>query len=135
MVAAHPFLSDEWIAAARAIHTEVHNRSVPPAAVRMNLVVRDVPFGAGTLDAHVDTSGGSLDVDLGHLTEPDVTVTLDYDTAKGVLVDQDPKAGMQAFMGGRISVEGDVTRLLMLLGQPPDDGAADAAAKIRSITL
>lgn len=130
----HPFLSDEWIDAARAIHADVRDRSAPPAALRMNLVVREVPFGAGTLDAHVDTSSGVLDVELGHLPEPDVTVTLDYATAKGVLVDHDPRAGMQAFMGGRISVEGDVSRLLVLLGQPPDDGAADAAAKIRAIT-
>lgn len=131
---AHPFLSDQWIEAARAIHGDARPRSAPPAAVRMNLVVREVPFGTGTLDAHVDTTAGSFDVELGHLAEPDVTVTLDYDTAKGVLVDQDPKAGMQAFLGGRISVDGDVTRLLVLLGQPPDDGAADVAARIRAIT-
>lgn len=132
---AHPFLSDEWIAAARAIYAQVGGAApAPTAAVRMNLVVKDVPFGSGTVDAHVDTSGGTLEIELGHLDEPDVTVTAEYETAKSVLVDQDTQAVMGAFLGGRISVQGDLTRVIALVAQPQAEGGDDVAARIRAIT-
>ena len=130
-----PFLSDDWIEAARAIHAELGDEApVPSATLRMNLVVTAVPFGSGTVDAHVDTTAGALDIETGHLDEPDLTVTLDYDTAKRILVDQEPQAGMQAFLTGRISVDGDLTRLIVLLGQPPDEHAAEVATRMRDIT-
>jgi putative sterol carrier protein len=100
----------------------------------MNLVINEVPFGDGHLDAHLDTSGGSIDLDIGHLADPDLTVTVDYGTAKAILVDGNAAAGMQAFMAGKVRVDGDMAKLLALQGAPPDAAAADLAAKIRAIT-
>ena len=136
-VAPQPFLSDEWIAEARAIH-EAHRgkaHSKPPE-IRLNLIVTDVPFGEGTLDAHVDTMSGELEVDLGHLRDADLALTLGYDTAKAILIEQDGDAAMKAFLGGRIKVDGDMTKLLILQGQlsAPDPVAAEVAQKIREIT-
>ena len=37
-----------------------------------------------------------------------------YDTAKAILVDGDAQAAMQAFLSGRIKVEGDVTKMIAL---------------------
>lgn len=136
-VPTHPFLSDEWITEARQIHEEYRGRTAPvPHAIRMNLVVTSVPFGRGTLDAHVDTGSGELDIDLGHLPEVDLTLTLAYDTAKDILVEQDAQAAMSAFMGGRIKLDGDMAKLLILQGQlgTPDPLAVEAAARIRAIT-
>lgn len=135
-----PFLSPAWIDAARAIRAEYAGR-VPPSTtpVRVNLVVRDVPFGDGELAAHLDTSSGELDIELDHVDGAEVTVTLEYPTAKALVVDQDPQAAMQAFLSGRIKVEGDVTKILLLLQQPSGAGAApdtgaDLASRIRAIT-
>ena len=80
----------------------------------MNQIITDVPFGDGTIDAHMDTSSGELEMDLGHLENPDVTVTLDYDTAKAIFVEGNPQAGMQAFMAGKIKVQGDMTKLMAM---------------------
>src|SRR5688500_9558508 len=98
--AVHPFLSDEWVAAARTLREE-YRSSVPAfdQVVRINLVITGVPFGDGSTEAHVDTSGGDLFVDLGHLDGAELTLTLDYDTAKALAVDGDPQAATQAFMG------------------------------------
>jgi hypothetical protein len=133
----HPFLSDEWIAAARSIYDEY--REAAPAIehpVRMNLVVRDVPFGPGEIEAHADTSSGELVLDLGHLDAPDATLTLDYETAREMLVDQDPQAGMQAFLNGRIAVDGDLARLILLQAQlaVSNPVAEEVAARIRAVT-
>ncbi|MDQ2754110.1 MAG: SCP2 sterol-binding domain-containing protein [Actinomycetota bacterium] len=109
------FLSDEWIDAAREIRAEYHGRAPAiPVSVRMNQVVRDVPFGTGTIEAHLDTSSGEIELETGHLDKPDLTITLDYATAKAILVDGDGQAAMQAFMGGRIKVDGDITKMIAL---------------------
>jgi hypothetical protein len=134
-VTAHPFLSDEWIEAARAIRAELEGKaSVKPPPFRMNQVVTEVPFGDGTLNAHTDTTSGELVLELGHIENPDVTVTLPYDTAKSLLVDQDQQAAMQAFMSGKIKVEGDMMKLMALQTTQVDPVALEAAARIKEIT-
>jgi SCP-2 sterol transfer family len=130
-----PFLSDEWITEARKIREEYDSGSSVPHVVRMNLVVTDVPFGDGAIDAHLDTSEGSVRIDLGHLDPADLKVTVDYLTAKSILVEGNPQAGMQAFMAGKIRVEGDVAKLMALQAVPPDAGAQEVAQRLRDITL
>ena len=136
---AHPFLSDEWIEAARAIREEYRDRApAMPHAVRMNLVVTELPFGDGTLDAHLDTVSGQIELDRGHLEGPDLTVTVDYVTARAILVDGNPQAGLQAFMAGKVQVVGDMTKLMVLQGAPPDPSgpstAQELAVRLREIT-
>ena len=134
-MAKYQFLTPEWVAAARAIREELEGDAPTPAhVVRMNQVITEVPFGDWELNAHMDTSGGSLEMDLGHLENPDLTVTLDYATAKAILVDGNPQAGMQAFMAGKIKVQGDMTKMMAMAGGPQDDSAAAIAAKIKEIT-
>ena len=82
----------------------------------------------------MDTTGGDVDMDLGHLESPDLTVTLDYDTAKAILVDGNPQAGMQAFMAGKIKVQGDMTKLMAMQAGAPDPVAQKIADKIKEIT-
>jgi hypothetical protein len=111
----YPFLSDEWLAEARKVRAEFKGRA--PAlsvSVRMNQIIQDVPFGEGTIKAHLDTSGGELEIDTGHLEAPDLTVTMAYQTARALFVDGDIQGAMQAFLGGRIKVDGDITKLIAL---------------------
>lgn len=132
---AHQFLSDEWIEEAHAIRAEFADKSPTiNHPVRMNLVVTDMPFGDGLLEAHVDTTSGGLDVDKGHVEDADLEVTLDYLTAKAVLVDRNPQAGMQAFMAGKIHVTGDMAKLMAIQTAAPDEHAEEMAARLRAIT-
>jgi putative sterol carrier protein len=131
----YKFLSDEWMEEAKKVREEFRGKGNPPAhAVRMNQVITDVPFGDGTINAHMDTSGGELELDTGHLDNPDLTVTLDYETAKAIMVDQNPQAGMQAFMAGKIKVQGDMTKLMAMQSGPVDPTAQEVAARIKEIT-
>ncbi|MGQ0831436.1 MAG: SCP2 sterol-binding domain-containing protein [Microthrixaceae bacterium] len=133
-MAQYPFLSDEWLEAAKKIREDAPGGGAPPHVVKMNQVITDVPFGDGTINAHMDTSGGELKMDVGHLDAPDLTVTLDYATAKAILVDGNPQAGMQAFMAGKIKVQGDMTKLMAMQQGTPDPAQAEIAAKIKEIT-
>ena len=134
-MATFPFLSDDWVAEARRIREEYEGRgAVVPHQMRMNLVVTEVPFGPGDIDAHLDTSDGAVNLDLGHIETVDLTVTLDYTTAKAILVEGNPQVGMQAFMAGKVRVEGDMAKLMMLQGAPPDANAQAVAQRLRDIT-
>ena len=125
----YQFLTPEWIEAAKKIREELDTDATPPAhSVRMNQVITEVPFGDGTIDAHMDTSSGEIQMGLGHIENPDLTVTLDYATAKAILVEGNPQAGMQAFMAGKVKVQGDMTKLMAM--QQPAGGADDTAAKV-----
>lgn len=132
----HQFLSESWIEAARDIrHRYSGDVPVIDVVVRINVITTKVPFGDGSISAYIDTSNGSLDMELGSIEESDLTVTTDYETARKLFVEQDPTASMQAFMAGRIKVEGDITRLMVMqTSLPQTDTTAAVAAEIKAIT-
>ncbi len=132
------FLTDEWIEAARSLRDEAGGAGGLPHAVKMNLVIVETPdhpdFAGGEFKGHMDSSDGDMKMDKGHLDGADLTVTVDYDTARAIFVDQNPQAGMQAFMSGKIKVEGDITKLMAMQSASPDPAAAEIAGKIKDIT-
>ena len=131
-MAKYPFLSDEWVTAARGVY-ESHKGEAPPVptTLRLNINVTDVPFGESPLKAHLDTSSGEPVFDLGHLDNADVTLAMGYDVAKAQIVNQDQAAVMQAFMGGRIKIEsGDMSKLMGLAAGAPTAEAQAVAKKV-----
>jgi putative sterol carrier protein len=132
---AYQFLTQEWIDEAKRLQAEAGPPASPPAhAVRMNQIITEVPFGDGEVRAFMDTTSGELNLDLGELENPDLTVTVDYATAKAIFVDQNPQAGMQAFMAGKIKVQGDMTKLMAMQTSQPDPAALELGQKIKDMT-
>ena len=131
----YPFLSPEWMEEARKIREEFKGKGgAAPAPMKMNQVITEVPFGDGTLDTHIDTTGGEMQMDEGHIEGAEVKLTVPYSVAKALFVDNNPQVAMQAFMSGQIKVEGDMTKLMAMQGGAPDPAAAELAAKIAEIT-
>lgn len=124
-MAQHPFLSPEWIVAARELRDEYAARAPEPVqSVRANLVITDAPFAeaevnGGDINGHVDTSAGSIMIDEGHIADPELTVKTDYATATALFVDRDPAKAMEAFMLGKILVTGDVSKVMGFAAAPP----------------
>ncbi|HEY1989370.1 MAG TPA: SCP2 sterol-binding domain-containing protein [Acidimicrobiales bacterium] len=134
-MATYPFLSDDWLSEARAIRAEFDGKGAPiPHAVRMNLVITEVPFGDGTVNAHMDTTSGQLELDMDHIDPADLKVTLDYDIAKSILIEGNQQAGMQAFMSGKVKVEGDIAKLMAMQTGGADPTTEMVAARIKAIT-
>ena len=138
MAGKHAFLSEEWLDEARRIGEEYGGQlDAGEYLVRMNQAITEVPFGDGTVRTHIDSSSGTMEMETGHLEEPDVTVTLDYQTARAIFIEGNRDAGMQAFMAGRIVVQGDMTKLLLAMQQQqvtPDPRAAEIHRRIQEIT-
>lgn len=131
------FLSEEWMAAAREIRAR-YEGDLPEitAAVRLNQVIIDVPFGEGTVHAHIDTTGGAMVFELGHLDEPDAVIMTDYVTARALLVERDPAVLMQAMMQGKVQLQGDMMKLLAAMSSQsaPTELADQVAEEIAAIT-
>jgi hypothetical protein len=132
----HEFLSPEWMAAVRRLREEMPGPdAAPPVTMKMNVVVTESPFGAD-VKGHVDTSDGELLVEEGHLDVADLTVTVDYATAKSIFVEQDLALAAQAFMAGKVKVQGDITKMLALQSQAltPDPKAVAIAEAVKALT-
>ncbi len=137
MAEQYEFLSPEWLDAAKRVYEEMPKPENPPAhSIRMNQVITDAPFSGDEIKVHLDTSDGEVKMEQGHLETPDLTVTVDWATAKAIFVEQNPQAGMQAFMAGKIKVQGDMTKMMaMQQSGPPDPNAQAIADKIKEMTL
>ncbi len=120
----HEFLSPEWITSVKAVRDEyapqLPDVGVPP--LKVNLLITGAPetvAADGVVHAHADTGGATLALDTGSLADPDLTVTVDYDTAYDLLVLQKPNAAIGAFLSGRIRLAGDIERLAAQTGFDP----------------
>jgi hypothetical protein len=136
----YQFLSTEWVAAARDIRDK-YKAQTPPitVVVKINMVITQAPFDDSTVKGFIDTSSGDMALELGELTDPEATVTTDYETASKLFVDQDPSAVMQAFMSGKIKIEGDMMKVMGMQTAIPQTGDAATialaiAAEIKAIT-
>lgn len=136
MVDKYTFLTPEWMDAARAIRDQMSDHvGQPVQVVRMNQTITDAPFNGGAdIEVHLDTSGLEFTIEEGHIDDPDVTITVDWFTARALLVEQDKEAAMSAFMTGRIDVRGDMMKIIAILAETPDPAARQIAAKIKDIT-
>jgi putative sterol carrier protein len=131
----YQFLTEEWVAEAHKIRDEYADKAPAPAhIVRMNQIITDVPFTDSDVKAFMDTSEGAMNMGLGELENPDLTVTVDYETAKAIIVDGNPQAGMQAFMAGKIKVQGDMTKMMALQAGGQDAIAGEISERIKAIT-
>src|SRR5262245_7468972 len=131
------FLSDEWMNEAKAIRAKYEGQTAKVTqSIRINQVITDSPFGEdGVIKSFIDTSSGDVVMDLGELDSPDCTITTDYTTARKIFVDQDQAAAMQAFMGGKIKVQGDMMKMMALqTAMPAEDASKAIAEEIKGIT-
>jgi len=133
-MAKYPFLSDEWLDTLIALNEEYADKVPPPIVkMRLNQHVTGVPFGDGTVQMYTDTSSGKPVVGRGHLENPEVTITTDYETAKALVVMGDQAAAMQAFMSGKIKVDGDMTKI-MVPPPPKNEAQVELDQKIKDMT-
>jgi putative sterol carrier protein len=109
----YPFLSDAWFDAAAKIISENDTGAPPHQNVVLNLEVEN---GADKTLFHMGSRDGATLFGKGHDDGADVTLSTDIDTAKSVFIDGNPQAGMQAFMSGKVRVQGDMTKLMMAQG-------------------
>jgi hypothetical protein len=126
----HTFLSDSWFDEAERIRAEV-NPAVPAAI--QDLVINMVVTGGPDGDIEARMAGGRFLKGLA--SDAPTKLTVPYDVARKMFIDQDQNASMQAFMSGQIKVEGDMTKIMqMQAGGPPSAEAQQVQAAVVAMT-
>jgi putative sterol carrier protein len=123
----YQFLSDPWFDAAEKL-IQAHKPEVPPANLVMNLEVAD---GEQTVKFFMGAKNGDVLFGKGATDGADLTMSTDIDTARAVFISGDQQAGMQAFMAGKVRVQGDMTKLMM---QGGGGANAELTAALQGIT-
>lgn len=126
----HPFLSDGWFDEAEKIRAEF-NPPVPDIVkdLVINLVVTNGPSG----DIEAKIEAGRFVKGLADAAPTKLTVP--FEIAHKMFIEQDPQASMQAFMSGQIQVEGDMTKVMaMQAAGPPSEEALQVQARIVEMT-
>ena len=129
---AEQFLSEGWFGEVKTLIDQHGTGEGPSQDIMVNLVVTETPFEADK-EMHMGSQGGNPNWGDGHVDAADVTLTLDYDTAKNIFISGDQQAGMQAFMSGKIKVQGDMTKLMMMQ-QGGNSGNPELQKAIQEIT-
>ena len=120
----NPFLSDAWLEDVKKITEESGAGGMMPESAEINMVVTGGPEG----DKELHVKGGQFNTGL---IDAPTKLTLPYDVAKDMFINGNQQAAMQAFMSGKIKVEGDMTKLMAMQGgaAPADPAAAEALQK------
>jgi hypothetical protein len=127
------FLSDAWFDEVDKIRAELGDPEVPDAMkdLKINIVVTGGPDG----DKEIRMEAGSFERGLAEGAPTKLTVP--FDVAKAIFIEQNQSAAMQAFMSGQIKVEGDMSKLMAMqaggAGPAADSGAA-LQARLKDIT-
>ena len=120
------FLSDDWFAEVRKLMDEAGDLGGADG-VTLNILVTGGPSG----DKELHAAGGVFGEGF---VEAPTKLTVPFEVAKKVFIEQDQQAGMQAFMQGQIKVEGDMSKLMAMQTQQPSPAAAELGKKIAEMT-
>jgi hypothetical protein len=106
------FLSPEWIEAVSRLKAEHLQAGAQAPGLVVNATITGVPFDDGTLELHSAT-GPVVGWQPGYADDPDLTLRLDYYTAKALVLDSSPgfDALTQSLANGTLVIEGDTEQL------------------------
>lgn len=127
---AHAFLSDSWFDEVARLTDEI-NPEVPAVIqdLKINMVVTGTPDG----DREMRLDAGRFE--RGLVDDAPTKLTVPYETAQKMFVENDQQASMQAFMSGQIKVEGDMAKLMqMQAAGAPSPESVKLSEKIREMT-
>ena len=119
------FLTDDWFATVEKLTAEAGDLNLPPALknLAINLVVVD---GQNTTELSLD--GGAIKKGLS--SNAKTTLNMDGETLRKVFLEFDMAAAMQAFMTGKIKVQGDMSQLMALQTAKPSQEQKDLFKKV-----
>ena len=119
------FLTDDWFSTVETLTAQAGNLNLPPALANLpiNLVVADS-------NGNTDLSLDSGTIKKGLSSNAKTTLNMDGETLRKVFLEFDMAAAMQAFMTGKIKVQGDMSQLMALQTAKPSQEQKDLFKKV-----
>ena len=126
----YKFLSDDWFEEVKKVRAEMGDLDLPAQLkdVILNISVTGGPEG----DKDISIKG--MEFESGHTDEAKTTITIPFEMAKKMFLENDRTAAMQAFMSGQLKVKGDMSKMMALAGVKPTEDQDKLRAKILEIT-
>jgi hypothetical protein len=125
----YQFLSNEWFTEVDRLIAAAGDLKIPEAmkAVEVNVTVT--------------SPGGNTELFMkdglftrGHQASAPTKLTIAADLARKIFVDGDAAAGVQAFLEGKMQVEGDLAKLVAMQTVEPSDPQKALTKQIAAIT-
>jgi putative sterol carrier protein len=119
------FLTDDWFATVETLTAQAGDLNLPPALANLaiNVVIADTQ---GSTELALD--GGKIVKGLS--SNAKTTLNMDAETLRKVFLEFDMAAAMQAFMTGKIKVQGDMSQLMALQTAKPSAEQKDLFKKV-----
>ena len=119
------FLTDDWFSTVDSLTAQACDLNLPPALANLaiNLVVTE---SEGNTELSLD--GGAIKKGLSPNAK--TTLNMDGETLRKVFLEFYMAAAMQAFMTGKIKVQGDMSQLMALQTAKPSQEQKDLFKKV-----
>ncbi|HUS32764.1 MAG TPA: hypothetical protein VMZ53_29890 [Kofleriaceae bacterium] len=125
----YPFLSDEWFTEVDKLIAAAGDLQIPDAMKNAKVNIT------------VTTSSGSTQLSMkdglftrGHDPSFTTTLTVADDIARKIFVEGDAAAGVQAFLEGKIQVDGDLATVVAMQTVEPSEPQKKLTRQIAAIT-
>jgi hypothetical protein len=125
----HAFLSEEWFAKVDELIAQAGDLQIPEA-MRTAQVNITVTSPKGDIPLHMKDGLFKR----GHEPSFTTTLKLSEEIARKIFVDGDAAAGVQAFLEGNITVEGDLATVVAMQTVEPSKPQMQLTRKIAEIT-
>ena len=124
------FLTDEWFNEVDRLTAEAGELNLPPALAntKLNLNV------TGTANGDVNAALDSGIIKKGFIDNADTTINIDDETLKTIALKGDINEAMNAFMSGKIRIDGDMSQVMALQTAKPSAEQKDLFKKIFAMT-
>jgi len=123
------FLSDEWFDKVKEIREAVGDLGLSDTA---KAIVMNIRVTGDEGDAEMCLNGGEMEKGLNDSAP--VTINVPYDIARKMFVDNDQSAGTQAYMSGKLKIEGDMSKLMAAGSIQPTAAQQELSKKIQEMT-
>ena len=124
------FLTNDWFETVEKMTQSAGDLNLPSTLANLALNMNVSCGAGGNVDMALD--GGKIVKGLSPNAK--ATLQLDTDTLRKVFLEFDMAAAMQAFMSGKIKVQGDMTQLMSLQTARPSQEQKDLFSSILAMT-
>ncbi|AWT49476.1 SCP-2 sterol transfer family protein [Psychrobacter sp. YP14] len=123
------FLTDEWFNEVDRLTKEAGELNLPPALANMKLNLKVTNTANGDVDASL--VDGVLKKGA---SDANTTINIDEETLKAIALKGDMNEAMNAFMSGKIRIDGDMGQVMALQTTKPSAEQKELFKKIYSMT-
>lgn len=123
------FLSDDWFDKVEELTVAAGDLGLSEAA---KALIMNIKVKGGEGDCDMCIGGGTITKGLNHGAP--ITISVPFDIARKMFVDQDQNAGTQAYMSGKLKIEGDMSKLIASVSIQPTPAQQILSNRIQDIT-